>query len=79
MLTVYNDLHDRLIRLAAEVFQCSASDLSLETKLGDIPEWDSLGHIVLLEAVQETFEIEFPIEQALEVQDLKAVAKLIAS
>ena len=37
---------------------------------GDIPEWDSLGHVNLLMATENHFEISFDVSDAIDVETI---------
>ena len=37
---------------------------------GDIPEWDSLGHVNLLMATESYFEVSFDISDAIDVETI---------
>lgn len=72
------EIQQHLLSLAANAFEITTSRLSLESKPGDVPQWDSLGHIVLLEAIREKFGVEPPLERLLEAETLRDLAKIIA-
>jgi len=65
-----------LKQLIAGLFKCSVTDLTDETGPGDIPGWDSLGHVMLMSAIQREFGQHVPVEDAIEVTsiaDLQAI------
>jgi acyl carrier protein len=68
---------DRLLQLVAKLFQAEAQDLSLDLKPGDLPRWDSLGHISLIEEVQKEFSTEIPLEIAMSMESLHDLLKAI--
>lgn len=71
---------EREIRdLLKELFSCTDSEISHETGPGDIPQWDSLGHIQLLEAISDRFAKDIPIEQAIEARTVGELIRLIDS
>ncbi len=41
---------------------------------GDIPEWDSLGHVNLLMAIEEHFQVSFDVADAV---DIESIADLV--
>jgi len=69
------NLNDQLKQLIAELFQCEPSQLSDETGPGDLPGWDSLGHVALMARIQERFGSHVPVEDAIEVE---SIADLVA-
>lgn len=69
---------ERVQIVVAEIFKVPLEQVTLEMKPGDIPGWDSLGHITLLETLQERFEFEIPLDQALEASTLADLADVLA-
>lgn len=61
------------------VFEARPEEITDETRRGDFERWDSLGHLVLLEALREQFRIEIPPEQALEMETVKDVKRVVAT
>ncbi len=70
------DLNAKIKAIFQRVFEVRPEEIADQTRRGELERWDSLGHLVLLEALREEFRIEIPPEQALEmetVQDIKRV------
>ncbi len=42
--------------------ECQGSDLTLETVLGEMPEWDSMAAVNLQTFLLQQFEMEVPLE-----------------
>lgn len=66
----------QLKSLIAELFKCDLSEVTDGTGPGDIPGWDSLGHVTLMTEIQRRFGKHVPIEDAIEVEsvaDLDAI------
>ena len=49
-----------------------------ELKMGDIPEWDSLGNFNLLMEIENHFEIRFDIDELESLDSIKAIYDSIA-
>jgi len=47
--------------------------------VGDIREWDSLGHFNYLMLVEETFDVRFSVEEMAELKGLDQIAAALAS
>ena len=62
----------------SEIFKSVFSDpqlsVSATTTASDIAEWDSLAQITLLMSMEQTFEIQFSLD---EVEDLKNVGEIV--
>jgi len=64
------NVKEELRELMAELFKCDVSQLTDETGPGDIPGWDSLGHVALMARVQDRFGSHVPVEDAIEVESI---------
>ena len=54
---------ERLIESMREVFpECADMQLSMETQLGELPEWDSMAAVNLQTYLLQQFELEVPLE-----------------
>ena len=69
------NINGKLKSLIANLFKCGLEELTDETGPGDIPGWDSLGHVVLMTEIQKQFGTHVPVEDAIEVE---AIADLVA-
>lgn len=72
-----SDLIDRVIQEAASILQVNSSDLSMETGVGDVPDWDSLGHTRLIAGLEEAFDIMFDVEEVLDCETIEDIVELI--
>jgi len=69
------DVTTRLKQLIARLFKVGHEDLTDETGPGDVPGWDSLGHVTLMVEIQKQFGTHVPVEDAIEVE---SIADLVA-
>jgi acyl carrier protein len=67
-----------LKQLIADLFKCDVSELTDTTGPGDIPGWDSLGHVMLMAAVHREFGQHVPVEDAIEVTSIRDLAGILA-
>ena len=75
-------IRDSLKQLMADLFRCDVADISDDTGPGDIPGWDSLGHVSLMSEIQNQFGAHVPVEDALDVEsvnDLVAIMERLKS
>lgn len=71
------EIRTRLFGLIANLFECSVDELTDETGPGDIPGWDSLGHVSLMAEIQDTFGKHIPVEDAIEVESIDDIVRLL--
>ena len=59
--------------LLAEIFETDAEEISIETQFGDLPKWDSMGHMDLMVALESQFGLEISAESISELISVPAI------
>ncbi|MCZ6820874.1 MAG: acyl carrier protein [Calditrichaeota bacterium] len=72
-----NDLVSRIYSLFENILRVPGDKLSEQTRRGDVEEWDSLGHILLIEALSKEFEVKISPEQALEMETIQDIIQMV--
>ncbi len=70
-------LTDRIPALLAEAFQVSPLEISPELAFGDLPQWDSMGHMELMMLLEEQFEVEISTETIAELVSIPAIIQYL--
>lgn len=70
-------MSERLKHLIADLFKCDVSQLNDETGPGDIPGWDSLGHVALMAEIQKKFGTHVPVEDAISVESINDLVQIL--
>lgn len=71
---------DQKIKTAmAAVFEISSDDISEESSIETIPNWDSLKHIKLIFALEDEFEITFEEEEIAAMTSFSAIQEALGS
>jgi acyl carrier protein len=68
---------DRVCAVIADVFGVPREELGAETVQEDIPEWDSLGHLNLMLALEEAFGVSFSVDEMPELVSVKAIVEKV--
>ncbi|NGM19898.1 cytochrome P450 [Roseomonas stagni] len=71
------DVFGALRALVAETLEIDAEDITAGTNAKTTPEWDSLGHMRILAAVEKRFGVKLPRLAAYRVKDVGELAALI--
>jgi len=70
-----------VLKSCNEIFRTVFSDATLSisatTSASDIDDWDSLAQIRLLMAMEQTFEIQFSLDEVEELQNVGEIVELI--
>lgn len=56
-----------------QVFEDSSLQISQETGVDDIDEWDSLKNVILIDALEKHFNIKFDIDEIMEFSTVGAI------
>jgi acyl carrier protein len=61
------------------VFDVDPQLLTLETSAGDIPGWDSLGHLSLTNQLEQTFGITFTVDELMEMENVREIVRIVSA
>lgn len=73
------EIKDKVFEIIANVLSVNASEITLDSTVGDFPSWDSLGQLNILQSVQDEFEIEFEPEEMMDFEDVNDIIKAVES
>ena len=71
------ELGKKIIKIIAESLEVSEDQITEDTAIGDIPEWYSLGHIVLISSLEKEFSINFDPEIIMDLEDVSDIVAAI--
>jgi acyl carrier protein len=66
---------DAVCEVIADVFGVPRAELTEATVRDEVPEWDSVGHLNLMLALEDRFDTSFSVD---EMADLDSVASIAA-
>ena len=73
-----NDISEqKIIEIAANIFNLSKSDLSLHSNVSNTPGWDSLGHLMLITEVEQQFNFQLSPIEIMSVNSLSELFELV--
>jgi acyl carrier protein len=72
-----NDLRDEIYRLLAEQFCVEEGDLSDRIGPGDLPAWNSLGHLQLMLKLERHFGVRFSADDVMSFEDVGDLISLV--
>ncbi len=61
---------EKVISIIAEKVGVEKEEINDETAIGDFPKWDSLGHLVIIAAIEEEFKFKFDPEELMDLEDV---------
>lgn len=70
-------IQDQVITIFKNTFSNIIEEVSPLTKPSDIDEWDSLGHITLIQNIETTFNIEFEFDELLNLENVNDIINIV--
>lgn len=70
-------IKEKIIVIVSNILDNNTLTITEKTKSDDIPEWDSLRHVMILDEIQKEFKIEFEILEIIELYSISDIIDLI--
>ncbi|HEY5159171.1 MAG TPA: acyl carrier protein [Anaerolineales bacterium] len=68
---------EQVVKLLTEALQIGREEVTEELTFGDVPQWDSLGHMMVMAALEEKYGVEISTETIAELVNYKAIYSYI--
>jgi len=72
-------LADRVVEIAARVFELGEQSLSMTDSPQTIERWDSLNHLKLITAIESEFGIRLRMQTVIKINDVAALVAAVQS
>ena len=59
-----------MIKIIAKVIELDVNKINEETAIGDFPNWDSMGQLLIITSLEKEFDIKFDAEVVMELEDV---------
>ena len=63
-------IEDRVIKIIAEAIEVESKKIDEDTAIGDFPNWDSMGQLVIITSLEKEFDIKFDPEDIMDLEDV---------
>lgn len=73
------NVEEKVKEIVAQVSGVEVSEVSLQSAVGDFPQWDSMGQMAILQQVEEAFDISFEPEEMMDIEDVKDIIAAVES
>lgn len=70
-------IEERIKKVVCDSIRISEDVYNYELAAGDIPEWDSIGHVTILQAIEAEFEIAFDVGDAIDIEDVEDLVAMV--
>ena len=70
-------MEDKIIELIARVLNVPKGDVTLETEIGELDEWDSLRNVQIIAQLEKEFEVKITPDMVMDLEDVSDIVGLI--
>lgn len=70
-------MEEKIIKLIAEVLQVPTSDVTAETEIGELDEWDSLRNVTIIAELQKQFNITITQDMLMDLENVSDIIDLV--
>ena len=70
-------MEQEILNIIANTLDVDVEDVELDTAVGDLPEWDSLHHLMIIKALEEEYKIKFSKDDLAELEDVSDLIALV--
>ena len=71
------DYKERIKEIIADTLGIDIARITDDLAAGDIEEWDSVGNLTIISTIEEELEVDIPIEDLYELNNIKAIVEEI--
>ncbi len=71
------DKSNQIKSIIAETLKINPEEVTDDLGIGAIPQWDSMGNMAVIAALEEQLGIEFPLEDLFDLNSVKAIIEEI--
>ena len=71
------DVKSKVFEIVAQVCDTDVANVTLESTIGDFPAWDSMGHLTILQQVEEELGVSFEPEEMMDLEDVNDIIKAV--
>lgn len=70
-------MENKIIELIARVLNVPVGDVTLETEIGELDEWDSLRNLQIIAQLEKEFEVKITPDMIMDLEDVSDIISLI--
>ncbi len=71
------DYKERIKEIIADTLGIDIERITDDLAAGDIEEWDSVGNLTIISTIEEELEVDIPIEDLYELNNIKPIVEEI--
>lgn len=53
--------------------------IDMNTQPGDVPAWDSMGHVTLVSSLEQEFGVTFDVDDLMEMENVREICRIVGT
>ena len=78
-MTAQKELQEKIRLLLKEIFQLPLEEIPPDLAFGDVPQWDSMGHMEVMMHLEEQFGVEVNADTIGELISIPAICAYLSN
>ena len=74
-----NDVLEKVQAAFKSAFDLDPQAITISTTPGDVPAWDSMGHVALASSLERAFGLSFDVDDLMEMESVEKIVKVVKS
>jgi acyl carrier protein len=74
-----NSVLPRIQKAFNAAFDVDPKLITVETAPGDIPAWDSMGHVTLASSLEREFSLSFDVDELMEMENVREIVRIVST
>lgn len=70
-------IQENVIALISSITEVDASQITLETAVGDFPSWDSLAQVAIMTSLEDSYDCSFDEDEMMDVETVADIISLV--
>lgn len=70
-------MKEKIQALIASILKVSEEEITLDTEIGELDEWDSLHNMEIIAALEKTFNVKITSNMLIDLEDVSDIVNLI--
>jgi acyl carrier protein len=77
IMETQNTLSEKVVLTLQEALRVDQGEIGPQTEFGDLPQWDSMGHMEVMVALEKAFGVEITADTITELVSVPAICAYI--
>lgn len=71
------EVEKKVKEIVAQICETDVTKIQQSTSIGDYPQWDSVGHISILSALEDFYNINFEGKEMVDIEDVADIINAV--